>query len=217
MLNRLQPFSLPSRLSADPQERSSITNDTVEITQLVLKERQGRDRGWWDQMAACFHPESMVHLSWIHASGAEFVARSKAMSVNGLRSTHQLSPPVIHLAGARAVVELPLALTVRSRVDGVEADLVSHMRVLYQVERSDSNWKIMIMNSIYERDTLTPAMLGTELSLNLERLAEFRMPYRCLAYVLNLNGRIVGDDLFADDHPDKVNALYALAFKWLEA
>lgn len=27
-------------------------DDVTEITQLVLKERQGRDRGWWEQMAA---------------------------------------------------------------------------------------------------------------------------------------------------------------------
>ena len=29
-------------------------SDITTITQLVLQERQARDRGWWDRMRSCF-------------------------------------------------------------------------------------------------------------------------------------------------------------------
>ncbi len=31
-------------------------NDTVAVTQLVLRERQARDRGWWSEMERAFWP-----------------------------------------------------------------------------------------------------------------------------------------------------------------
>ncbi len=39
-------------------------SDIAVITQVVLGERQGRDRGWWDQMAAAYWLDSTVRLSW---------------------------------------------------------------------------------------------------------------------------------------------------------
>ena len=41
------------------------------------------------------------------------------------------------------------------------------------------------------------------------------MPYRCLAYVLSLANRPVGDDLYGDDQPEQVDALYASVFEWM--
>jgi len=31
-------------------------NDIAEVTQVVLRERRARDRGWWDQMRECIGP-----------------------------------------------------------------------------------------------------------------------------------------------------------------
>ena len=33
-------------------------SDVLAVTQLVLKERQSRDLGRWDDMRDCFHPDS---------------------------------------------------------------------------------------------------------------------------------------------------------------
>ena len=38
--------------------------DITMITQRVLRERESRDTGKWDQMRDCFHPDSLVRLSW---------------------------------------------------------------------------------------------------------------------------------------------------------
>ena len=42
-----------------------------DVTQLVLRERQSRDRGWYEEMAACFAEDSVVQMSWFTGSGAE--------------------------------------------------------------------------------------------------------------------------------------------------
>jgi hypothetical protein len=51
--------------------------DVSAISQLVLPERLSRDFGLWEQMRDCFHDDSGVRISWITASGPEFVRRSK--------------------------------------------------------------------------------------------------------------------------------------------
>ncbi len=190
-------------------------SDSDEITQLVLHERQGRDRGWWEQMASCFHPDSTVSLSWFDGTGPDFVARSQLMSQGGLRPLHRLSPPVVHVHGPRGFVELPAAVEVRFLIDGVEADLISYSRLLYRVERRTAGWKIVSLAAVYERDTLAPAVPGTVLTVDTERFGRFRSSYRCLSYHISLRGAPVRDDLYGDDQPERVGALYDGILQWL--
>ena len=168
-------------------------------------------------MKACFHPDSHVLLSWFNGTGFDFTDRSKMMSESGFRPTHRPSPPVVHLQGDRAVLELPIAVEARVPLNGIETDLTSYTRLLYQVECHDQQWKIMVLNCIYERDTILPAMPGTTLSLDLELLAKFRPSYRCVAYHIATGGRTMMDDLYGDDQPDRVKALYESAFAWMRA
>src|SRR5271168_27509 len=60
--------------------------DEFAATQVVLREREARDRCWWAEMADCFHDESTVTISWFQGSGADFVAQSKAMTERGVSS-----------------------------------------------------------------------------------------------------------------------------------
>ena len=191
------------------------TTAITAVAQVVLRERQGRDRGWWEQMKECFAPDSLVSLSWIHDTGAAFVARSKALFATGERPVHRLSPPVVDIDGNRAVVEVSAEIQLRKVFAGVEADLTSYTRLLYQLERSDADWKIKIFNCIYERDTLVPVVPGTTLHLDTDRLGQFREPYRYLGYTLSLSGQTVRENLYGDDKPDQVEALYAQAFAWM--
>ena len=188
--------------------------DTSEIVQLVLRERQGRDRGWWEQMAETFHPDSLVSLSWFTGSGADFVTRSRAMSERGIRPLHRLCPPVVYLHGHRAVVEVPSAIELRFPLHGVEADITSYSRLLYRVGQHEGRWKIQGLTAIYERDTLMPAVPGETLDIKPELFSGFRKPYRCLAYQLSLAGQSAGDDLYGDDQPERVNELYEATFRW---
>jgi hypothetical protein len=51
-----------------------------EAAQLMLREQQSRDRGWWKRMDGCFAEDSMVDLSWFNGSGTEFAGQSQRMS-----------------------------------------------------------------------------------------------------------------------------------------
>ena len=190
-------------------------NDISEITQVVLQERQGRDRGWWAQMAECFHPDSRVTLSWFDGPGAEFVARSEKMAEMGIRVLHRPSPPVVHVLGEKAVLELSISAERRFLLKEVEADLASYSRLLYRLDRRESGWKILSLNAIYERDTLTPTVPGTALDVDHEKLAQFRPSYRFVAYDISLSGRSMTADLYGDDQPEQVQALYRSTFDWL--
>jgi hypothetical protein len=190
--------------------------DIDELTQLVLHERQGRDRGWWQQMRECFHAGATIRLSWFHGTAEEFVAGSQAMSVRGDRATHRLGPPVVHTRTDRALVELPMTVEFRVDLDGVEADLASTGRLLYRAESRDGRWRIARLDAIYQRDTLVPAIPGTQLAIEPDELARYRPSYRLLAYFLSRQGYQVDGALYGDDRPDEVDELYDSAFRWAD-
>ncbi len=186
-----------------------------DVTQLVLRERQCRDRGWWNQMADCFAENSKINMSWFTGSGAEFVKASRQMSGRGDYAVHRLSPPAIRTHGNRALAELPLTIEFRVSIVGVEATLASNARSQYRVECSDEVWRIAGITSIYERDTLIPAVPGTRLELDPQEFAGYRSSYRCLAWYLNQKGYHVGADLLGDDRPEGAAHQYEAEAAWL--
>ncbi|HEV3360575.1 MAG TPA: nuclear transport factor 2 family protein [Pseudonocardiaceae bacterium] len=190
-------------------------NDAAVISQVVLKERQGRDRGWFDQEAACFAEDSRVRISWFDGPGAEFVDRSRDLFAKGLRPVHRMSPPVVHVDGDRAVAEAPAEITVLHDFGGVEAYVVGYVRLLYRLHRLWDDWKIVFFDCIYERDTLVPVVHGEQVAVDPDVLARFRRPYMYLGYHLYDVGSTVRDDLFGDDRPDEVDSLYQEAFAWM--
>ena len=66
--------------------------DVSAVSQLVLRERFSRDLGWWEQMRDCFHDNSIMRISWIKASGPEFVRRSQEMAEHNVQASHRLGP-----------------------------------------------------------------------------------------------------------------------------
>ena len=189
--------------------------DAGEITQLVLKERQGRDRGWFEQEADCFHPDSRVRIAWFDGPGAEFVRLSRGVYDAGLRPVHRMSPPVVHVLGDRAVAEAPAEISIVQDFGGVEAYVVNQVRLLYRAERREGVWRIAAMDCVYERDSLSPVVFGTTPVLDPELLATFRRPYMYLGYHLHETGKTTREDLFGDDRPEQVAGLYDEAFAWL--
>jgi hypothetical protein len=186
--------------------------DAQAVTQLVLRERQSRDRGWWDDMASCFTPDAEIRMSWFTGPASEFISLTRERSANGIWGRHRLSPPAVRVNGDRAWAELPLGIEFRTTIDGAEADLVSYCRSQYRAERRDSAWRIARITSIYERDTLTPATPGMAFRLDPAELAAFRPSYRCLAWYFNRAGTPLGDD-----RPGEVAQHYETEHAWLLA
>lgn len=193
-----------------------MTNSEIEtVTQLVLHERQGRDRKQWSQMRAQYWPDATVHLSWFNGSAYDNVDASVAMNSDGSTTTHRLSPLYVHLAGDRAIVELPTVIEAPTTIDGVEVVLTSYLRLQYRALRRDGEWRLLALDSVYERDLLLATNPGDAVRIDPAELAPYRKPYRTLAWYLGLRGYGVLDDLLGDDRPGEVAAFYERERAWL--
>jgi len=190
-------------------------NDSVgEIVQVIAHEREGRDRGWWDQMERCYYPDSYVRASWFNGTGPEFVAASREMAAHGDLSRHRLAIPTVHQNGDRAVAIVPMAIELRFFVHEVEADLISYARGIYQLERRRDRYAISGLSTIYERDTVNPVIPGQAIPIDAERLATLPPAYRLLAYHLENRGYPIDTKLPSDDQPEVCKQLLAEAFDW---
>lgn len=112
----------------------------TEVIPLVLRERQSRDRSWYEQIAASYSADSHIEMSWFTGSGAELTTRTRAMDDRGDIAVHRLGPPTVHVAGDRALAELPLIIEWRIDVNGAEADLVSSCRSQCRAPKRWTGW-----------------------------------------------------------------------------
>lgn len=190
------------------------TADVIANAQLVLREREGRDRCWWRQARDCFHPDSVVNVGWFEGSGADFVSGSEKMAAAGGDTAHRVAAPIVHLGRDRAVVVLGAVITSRSPIDGCELDLEAAVRIIYRTERREGTWRIAHMDCVYESDRLAPVIPGEAFQVPAEELAGLRPSYRMLAWSFRRRGIAVRDDLLGDDEPEAVEALQREAFSW---
>jgi len=197
-------------------EQLAAAGDGFAAIQVVLREREARDRLWWEDMRDCFADESTVTLTWYHGSGAGFVEGSIAMSQGRLPTRHRISPPVVRIAGDRAVISLPIAIESSATIEGVECVLSAYARHLYRLQRIRGDWKIVRLDAIYERDELSPSVPGRTVSIDPAELEGLRTPYRLLAWNLRRAGYEVSQDLPADDRPEHDALMYSEAFAWAE-
>ena len=201
-------------MNQSPPPAVKVAAEVSAVTQLVLRERSGRDLGLWEQMRECFHDDSRVRLSWIDASGPEFVRRSQDMAARKVQATHRLGPIMVTLAGERAIAQLGAIIDIPLTLQGVEVLLSSHARFLFRAERRQAVWRISGFDAIYQRDELQCAVPGETIAVDPSLLAGFRRSYRLLAYCLGLSGFPVRDDLAGFDRPDLVATLIGEIYGW---
>lgn len=188
--------------------------DVSAITQLILREREGRDLGRWEQMRDCFHPDSVVRLSWFRGSGPDFVAGSIDMARRGMLAKHRLSPILVTLAGERALASMVAIIDIPVRLEGAELILSAYSRFLYRAERRDGVWRISGFDALYMRDELSPAIPGQSVSIDPREVERFRPSYRMLSYFLHKQGYDVAPNLPGEDRPETVEALLREIHAW---
>jgi len=188
--------------------------DISAIEQLILTERESRDLGRWKRMASCFHPDSRVRISWFDGSGEEFVKGSIDMARRGMVAKHRLEPPLVRLAGNRAVTSLSAIIDIPEVLGGIEVQLSSHVRILVRTEKRGRKWGICFFDCLYQRDELTTAIPGVSVPLTFEDLKPFRKSYRVLSYLLALKGYAPNNELAGEDKPETVASLISEVFGW---
>jgi hypothetical protein len=184
------------------------------IQQLIVRERLSRDLGLWEQMRDCFHDDSVVRLSWIDASGPEFVRRSKEMAERNVKATHRLGPILVTIAGDRAIAQLGAIIDVPGKVRGIAVIFSSHARFLFRAERREGTWRISGFDAIYQRDELVPVIPGQVVTIEPSELKSFRPSYQLLSFCLMSGGYKPRMDLAGVDRPDLVEALTREIYGW---
>ena len=188
--------------------------DVSAVSQLILRERLSRDLGLWEQMRDCFHDDSVVRLSWINASGPEFVQRSKEMAARNVKASHRLGPILVTLAGDRAIAQLGAIIDIPSKVRGIAVIFSSYARFLFRAERRKDVWRLFGFDAIYQRDEITPVIPGQVVMIEPEELKNFRPSYRLLSFCLMYGGFPVRNDLAGVDRPDLVDAVTGEVYAW---
>lgn len=187
--------------------------DVSAITQLVLKERESRDLGRWDDMRDCFHPDAQVRVSWFRGSADDFIKGSIDMA-GRMVNRHRLAPIHVVLSGNRAVATLSAIVEIPTRLQDIDMMLLIYARFVYRAEKRDDHWRIFSFDAIYLRDELTPAIPGNSIFIDPSELQAFRPTYRLLSYVLNKRGYTIAADLPGEDQPDTVQILMRDVFNW---
>jgi len=188
--------------------------DVSAVTQLILRERFSRDLGLWEQMRDCFHDDSVVRISWINASGPEFVRRSKEMAERNVQASHRLGPIFVTLAGDRAIAQLAAIVDIPFTLDGTDVMISSRTRLLLRAERREGVWRLSGFDAVYLRDEIAPMIPGQTIGIDPGALKAFRPSYRLLSYCFASAGYAVPNDLAGVDRPDLVDALVCEIYGW---
>jgi SnoaL-like domain len=204
----------PTTVLAATAEAISEAAHVSAITQLVLIERESRDLGRWERMKACFHPDSVVRISWFSGNGHDFVDASRDMARRGTLAKHRLGPVSVRISGHRAVASLACTIDIPAMLQGVAVLLSSHARVFYRAELRNGGWGLSSFEVFYMRDELAPQVPGEVVPVKAAEIAGYRQSYRFLAHVLASNGFPVRDDLAGEDKPETVVALCRDIHDW---
>ncbi|MCP5143646.1 MAG: nuclear transport factor 2 family protein [Gammaproteobacteria bacterium] len=188
--------------------------DITAVSQLILRERESRDMCYWNRMRDCFHPDSVVNISWFKGNGYDFVAGSRDMFERGTCAKHRLGPVLVTLNGKRAVATLSAIIDIPMALEGVDVILSAHCLMVYRAEQRDGIWRIFGFEAIYRRDEFTPAVIGNTPNIDPAALKPYRASYRNLCYSLALNGFTPSNDLPGEDRPELANALLQEVYGW---
>ena len=137
--------------------------DGAEILNVAMASHVYRDRGEWDALLDCFHPDARIVVSWFAGNAHEFIEGSRDMMGGhhpGDSQKHIAGNQRVHVSGDRAVCEYYLTLHQRRTIDGYEFDFQTWSSVVDLFERRGGAWRVIGRTIIYEKDRMDPHKPG---------------------------------------------------------
>jgi hypothetical protein len=190
--------------------------DRAAIADVIQRERAARDGRLWADMAACYHADASVDVSWFRGGGDAFVEASRKVADGQTLSFHSMSPAIVTVKDDRALAETGCSLHGMTELDGVDVALIGYARLFWRALRSGDRWLIAGLRATYISDMLLPRNPSRVPQIDDAVLRTFRPSYKYLSYVITKNGRAIQDDLPGIDRPESVVALRAAEQQWLE-
>jgi hypothetical protein len=207
---------MPYNASVKSQFAHAAFVDRVAVEDVIQRERAARDSRLWAEMAACYHPDAFVDVSWFRGAGDAFVEASRTIADGPTLSFHSMSPAVVTIKDDRALAETACTLHGMTALDGIDVALVGYARLLWRALRSDDRWLIAGLRAMYVSDMLLPRNPSRVPKIDDDVLRTFRPSYKYLSYIITKSGRTIQDDLPGIDRPESVVALRAAEQQWLE-
>ncbi len=139
--------------------RQQAMQDEHEIADLLVRWGHARDADDWETLAACFHGDATISISWMSGAARDFLEGSKAMAERrrpGSHVKHVFTGPLILVNGDRAFSRCHVTLFARAFIDGHEFDFQSLFRFFDLLERRAGVWRIFKRTGVYEKDRMDP-------------------------------------------------------------
>jgi 3-phenylpropionate/cinnamic acid dioxygenase small subunit len=206
-----------ANMTDDPRHHAA--HDEHEIAALLVRWGHARDSDDWDTLAACFHDDASIHISWISAPAAEFVARSRALAAKrkpGSHTKHLITGPWVRVNGERAFSRCHVDLCIRADIGGHEFDVQSWFRFFDLLEKRGGAWRIVTRTAVYEKDRIDPVDPGgvpDQLLADMD-FSGFPSAARHLCYLQQASGRPTVTEVVSV-YSDEEAALREAGEKWL--
>lgn len=186
----------------DTGAAAQALHDRRLIEELVYRWAGARDSDDWAALAACFHADAQIHISWISAPADAFVNRSRAMATGrkpGGHMKHLMSAPWIEVNGRRGFSRSNATLLIRDCIDGVWFDIESQIRFFDRVELRDGVWRIVERIGVYDKDRVDSVggAPSADVPWHVPALADYPPAARFLCWWLASKGLAHLPDLIA--------------------
>jgi hypothetical protein len=192
----------------------SISNEILEIRQVVENWVVWRDSADWERFRTVWHDDGRMMATWFQGTAAEFIRVSQEGFEKGVNILHFLGGHTADVAGDRAISQTKMKIDQRAKVHDVLVDVVCTGRFYDFMEKRQGKWGVVLRQPIYEKDRMDPVDPAAKLTLDAALLEQFPEGYRHLAYLQTQIGFKVKRDM-PGLRGAEVAALYARGKTWL--
>jgi hypothetical protein len=192
-----------------------MTQDKLEIIEVVQNWAVWRDAGDWERFRTVWHDDGWMSATWFQGPAAKFIEVSKAGFDKGVSILHFLGGSSVDVKGERAIAQTKMTINQRAEVEGEAVDVLCTGRFYDFFAKRAGRWGIVRRQPIYEKDRMDPLDPAAQVRLDPVLLASFPEGYRHLAYLQTRLGFKIKMDMPQLKGP-VVERLYRHGRAWLD-